>query len=218
MGIVEQLGALDFKAVDTVVYHYLNTLNSWGWAGYLAHMTLMLAGEVFENEFLPAGAAGPWVDAVNKAYEAVRDPNIDGIIIRASKESSSRDVDVSQKLLLRLQDSSKEYAIDNSVPHLRQWKIEGYITSSSILGRGLTVKPDLLYKLTLLDSFSKSRLPVLFKSSDMRFNKVLISHYDYEYDPKATNAAHVNITLQEFKTVDINVGSPTSIINALRRK
>lgn len=217
-------------AIDKIVYKWLNLMNTNPPLGITLHTSAILAAGATEHAV--ASASGVLLspssassDAINKAYEYIRDPNIEGIVVHAEKESCSRDIEVSQRQVLSVEgDSSedtssqrKKYIVDNAVPKLREWQLEGYIMTSDVFCRGLTVKPDLILKLMMLDSYSKARLPVLFKSSDMRFYKVLITHYDYAYDPKATNAAAVNITLQEFSTVNITSTATEIIKRAIAR-
>lgn len=215
MGWLESFaGGLEFEDVDTLVYNWLNLMNTMGDGGYAIHVATILATGTAEHalqdnwqgvSISPEAAA-----VINKMYEYIRDPNLDGIVIHAESESGGREVDTSQRIVLSLDNDSssatmkKQYIVDNAVPRLRTWKISGYLVTSSILLRSLTVKDDLILKLLLLDSYSKSRLPILYKSSDMRFHKVLITQYEYEYDPKATNAVHVDIQLQEYKTVKVS--------------
>lgn len=216
MGLAENIGSLEFEAVDKVIYQWLNLMNTLGvngWEGYALHVANILATGTAEHtlqtNFQGVNISPKAIDVINKMYEYVRDPNIDGIVIHAESETGGRDIDTSQRIVLSVENddkdstTKKQYIVDNAVPKLRTWEINGYLITSSILLRGLTVKDDLILKLSILDSYSKSRLPVLFKSCDMRFQKVLITHYDYEYDPKATNAVHIKVQLQEYKTVDV---------------
>lgn len=214
MAIAESIGSLDFEVVDNTMYNWLNLMNTLGDLGYSIHVSSILASGAAEHalqtdwqgiKMKPRDA-----EIINKMYEYLRDPNIDGIVIHAESELGGRDVSTSQRVVLSVENDSmdattkKQYIVDNAVPKLRTWEVNGYLVTSSILLRSFTVKDDLILKLLMLDSYTKSRLPVLFKSSDMRFYKVLITHYDYEYDPKATNAVKIKVQLQEYKTVNVS--------------
>lgn len=219
MGLAEQIGSLEFDAVDRIIYKWLNlmnTLGKGGWGGYAIHASTILATGAAEHalqtNFQGVNIAPKTIDVINKMYEYVRDPNIDGIVIHAESESGGRDVDTSQRIVLSLEDDGegqntatrKKYIVDNAVPKLRTWEVEGYLVTSSILMRNFVVKDDITLKLLILDSYAKSRLPVLFKSADMRFQKVLITHYDYEYEPRTTNAVKIKVQMQEYKTVNVS--------------
>lgn len=158
------------------------------------------------------GISSKAAEVINKAYEYVRDPNISGIVIHSSSEKCERSVDVSERAVLSTIDAgtesqntavTKSYAIDNAAPKLREWTYDGYLVSTSIFASSLVVKDDLLLKSMLLDFYAKSRKPVMLKTSDMRFYKVLITNYSYEYTPEATNALHVQVTLKEFVVTDV---------------
>lgn len=232
MGLAEQIGSLEFEAVDKIIYKWLNlmnTLGAGGWGGYAVHAAAILATGAAEHalqtNFQGVTIAPKAAEILNKIYEYVKDPNIDGIVIHAESETCSRDVETSQRVVLSIEDSDdsetatrKKYIVDNAVPRLRTWEVTGYLVTASILLRNLTIKDDLILKLLILDSYAKSRLPVLFKSSDMRFQKVLITHYEYEYDPKATNAIKIKVQLQEYKTVNVSSTKTELVIKGIKEE
>ena len=141
-------------------------------------------------------------DLVNTALTIFADPNIEGIPIKAESQNTSRDIDVSRQMIIA-QDSGgeggKQWVTDNAAPHPRVWRIRGYLKSlSGALDSHLVVKPTLQMQLGLLDYYSASRRPVWFKAHYSLFYRVLVEHFDYEFDPKTQNSVLVNITLCEF--------------------
>jgi hypothetical protein len=166
------------------------------------YLTLGLA------DFLPSlysnsGVAREVANAMNAIADELKDPNIEGIPIHAIKETDSRDIDISTNVVIRATSANKDYQIDNAVPQLKQWQINGYLTSfQDGLDPFLVIKPGLLVQKALLDAYAKSRRPVWFKTHDNHFEKVLIKHIDSAYDPQYLNGLAVNITLVEFKTME----------------
>lgn len=232
---ITKIGENVLKGFDKIMYDWLELLNTD--LGYLIHVgtvlstdtaeTLVLSGiggTNYRNTNLQGSFTSKTADAINKMYEYIKEPNISGIVIHAESEDFSREVETSEKLVLSVEGNSsedttrKKYVVDNAVPKLREWNISGYLITSSIMARELIIKDDLILKSMVLDSYAKSRLPVLYKTSDCRFYKVLISHYKCSYDPKATNAMKIDISLREYQTANVT-GSNTSkyTIRAIKR-
>lgn len=141
---------------------------------------------------------------LNYLCDELKDPNIEGIPIHAEKEIENSDADVAQNLLINQSAGNKEYAVDNVVPKLRTWSIQGYIASNPFLNpldANLVIKPGLLVQRQLLQYFKDSRKPVLFKTHDNRFFKTLIKHFDTSYVVQSTNALQTTIQLIEFKSL-----------------
>lgn len=150
----------------------------------------------------PPGGAAKALEILNIAADIFSDPNIEGIPIKSEGQRTSRDIDVSKQMVIT-QDSSgtgsKEWITDNAAPHPRTWTIRGYITSmSNVIDGLLIIKPTLLLQLHLLDYYAASRRPVWFKAHYSLFYRVLVEHFDYDFDPKIQNAIPVNLTLCEF--------------------
>lgn len=198
--------------------------------GYLAQISTMLTLEATEIALTSMGSltqntslsipanriTQKAAEILNTAYKYVLQPNVGGVTIFAESEKQQRQADVSERMVLSVFNDdtdntnntnntkmSKAYTIDNNVPHLRIWTISGHIVSSDVLSQKLIIKPDIMTKVMLLDSIMTSRLPVLYKTHDCRFYKVIISDYSYEYEPRSNNAVHVDITLKEFKTMSV---------------
>lgn len=225
--VLDTISSASTKANDIMLGAWLKLLTK-GKAWELIHMGGMLAlnateqainnGKWFQASHANAAALAKSSQALNQVYEYVRDPNISGVIIHAASEKSSRDVDVSEHLVMSVfSDNSdsvgpnKQYVVENSAPKLREWQVEGYLVSTTLLSAQCVVKTDLLTKMGMLDYFAKSRRPVLYKTSDCRFYKCLITHYECEYDPKATNAVHVSVSLKEYVTADVSANGLKTI-------
>lgn len=139
---------------------------------------------------------------INAVTDELKDPNIEGIPIHADSEGASRDVEVNRHIVIAQVAANKEVLADNATPQLKQWKIKGYLTAvRDGIDPFLVIKPSLLIQDSLLDYYATSRRPVWYKTHDCKFYRVLISHIDTAYDPKATNALLINVTLTEFKTL-----------------
>ena len=126
------------------------------------------------------------IEAINAIADELKNPNLAGI-----RESSAR----------------KEFVIDNTVPQLRTWRVSGYLLSNPSIypdAAALLIKPDLMLQRLKLQDYIDSRLPVLFKTHDNRFYKVLISHMDTEYTIQGTNALKIDLTLTEFRVLEAN--------------
>lgn len=148
----------------------------------------------------------------NALADELKNPNIEGIPIHADSEQENTDVKVSETLVISQLSYNKEYAVDNAAPQLRRWNIKGYLMSNgrdSALNAGLVIKADLLAQRELLQLYADMRKPVMFKTHDNRFFKVLITHLETAYTPQALNALGVNVSLIEFRTLSINESSHT---------
>lgn len=147
---------------------------------------------------------------INAVFDELKNPNVEGIPIHADSEVENSDVEVSQKLLIYEVDSNKDYRVDSSVPKPRTWSIKGYLMSNPRLVPNesqLVIKPSLIAQRQLLQWFVDSRRPVMFKTHDNRFYTCLITHFDSQYTVQALNALAVNISLQEFKVMQVNQGN-----------
>ena len=151
----------------------------------------------------PPGALARAVEALNFINEIFNDPNIEGIPIKAESQRTSRDIDVSKQMIISQDSGSKQWITDNAAPHPRSWTIRGYLRPlSNVIDGFLIIKPTLQLQLQLLDYYSASRRPVWFKAHYSLFYRVLIEHFDYEFDPKVQNGVLVNLSLCEFLTYD----------------
>lgn len=216
MSMDNSLTSIAESQLTKVVAHYLDLLNTPG--GYLTHVATMLGNALAENlkelDNIRNQMLSPKVrDVLNDLYRWILDPNIDGIVIKAESEKCSRSVTASEQLVLNASSpiaeggGTQDYVIDNSVPHLREWHIDGYIMTTAPFAHGLLIHDDVKTKLMLLDSYAASRKPVLFKTHDCRFYKVIITSLEPEYDPKNEVGIKISVTLKEFKTMDVSAES-----------
>lgn len=147
------------------------------------------------------------IEAINAIADELKNPNLAGIPIHADTERESQDITVAKNLYIRESSARKEFVIDNTVPQLRTWRVSGYLLSNPSLYpyvASLLIKPDLMLQRLKLQDYIDSRLPVLFKTHDNRFYKVLISHMDTEYTIQGTNALKIDLTLTEFRVLESN--------------
>ena len=130
--------------------------------------------------------------------QALVQPNIAGVPISAKSVTTSREVDISESMVISQSSGSKLYMTDNAVPRLKEWVISGYLTSSSILDAGFLIKPSLVWQLYYLDVCAKSRKPVMFKTNKGEFVKVQITNLNTSEDASYNNCVEVSITLKEY--------------------
>lgn len=145
--------------------------------------------------------------AINAIADELKNPNLAGIPIHADVEKESQDITVAKNLYIRESSARKEFVVDNTVPQLRTWRIAGYLLSNPAVypsNAALLIKPDLMLQRNKLQQYIDSRLPILFKTHDNRFYKVLISHMDTEYTVQGTNALKIDLTLTEFRVLEAN--------------
>ena len=141
--------------------------------------------------------ASPYLQDV---YEkTLVEPNIEGVPISASSISTSRDIDVGEQAMIVQSTSQKKYWTDNAVPKLKEWHMEGYITSALALDSLYLIKPSLKMQLNFLDRCAASRRPVLFKDNRGEFIFVQITNLQTTEEPQYNNAIKVNISLKEYK-------------------
>lgn len=147
------------------------------------------------------------IDAINAIADELKNPNLAGIPIHADSEKESQDITVAKNLYIRESSAQKEFVVDNTVPQLRTWRVSGYLLSNPSVYpyvASLLIKPDLMLQRNKLQQYIDSRLPILFKTHDNRFYKVLISHMDTEYTIQGTNALKIDLTLTEFRVLEAN--------------
>ena len=138
-------------------------------------------------------------DILNKANQLLMSPNIEGIPINVPSIKVSREIDISESLVIIQDAQNKDYKVDNVVPHLREWNLEGYLSSISILDSMLLIKPTLMLQMKYLDMCAASRKPVWFKTNNNEFFKVQISRLYFEQNAESTNTVKVSVSLKEFK-------------------
>lgn len=161
----------------------------------------LIANSVVGSDFFSTAKTGlsKAADLLNKLNQLLMSPNIEGIPINATSVKVSREVDISESLVIVQDTYGKDYKTDNAVPHLREWNLEGYLTSVSNLDNMLLIKPTLMLQMKYLDACAASRKPVWFKTDNNEFFKVQIARLYFERVVESTNAVHVLVSLKEFK-------------------
>lgn len=161
----------------------------------------LVASSVVGSDFFSTVKTGlsKATDLLNKMNQLLMSPNIEGIPINATSVKVSREVDISESLVIVQDTYGKDYKTDNAVPHLREWNLEGYLTSISNLDSMLLIKPTLMLQMKYLDACAASRKPVWFKTDNNEFFKVQITRLYFERVAESTNTVHVLVNLKEFK-------------------
>lgn len=161
----------------------------------------LIANSVVGSDFFSTAKTGllKATDLLNKLNQLLMSPNIEGIPINTTSVKVSREVDISESLVIVQDTYGKDYKTDNAVPHLREWNLEGYLTSVSNLDNMLLIKPTLMLQMKYLDACAASRKPVWFKTDNNEFFKVQITRLYFERVAESTNAVHVLVSLKEFK-------------------
>lgn len=130
--------------------------------------------------------------------KTLAEPNIAGVPISASRVETDREVEISESMVIVQDAAQKKYWTDNAVPRLKEWSIEGYLTSASALDSGFVIKPSLTWQMYYLDVCAKSRRPVMFKTNRGEFVKVQITSLKTDEDATYNNAIKVYISLKEY--------------------
>lgn len=197
---------MSINFIDDAVYKWLDTSDSLsgvhiatiaasGPLTLLASMVVASTGA----KVMPFGVTKEAADILNKTLSITLDPNIEGIPIRATAESGSREVDVTETMVISQSDNGKDWLTDNAVPRPREWTVTGYIMSlSGAIDAFFRIKPTIQAQALLLDTYAKSRRPVWFKTMAGQFVQTLITQFKYDLDPTVQNAIPVTVTLREF--------------------
>lgn len=137
-------------------------------------------------------------------------PNLEGIPLYTASLTVSREIDVSEDVYIVQKDSSTQYALDNSVPHLRKWSLDGYLqslTPKTELQTGF--KTTLMLQERLIDMLSQARRPMWFKTHQNEFVQVLITQYQFQYVAENMSSTHVQLEMIEFKALELASGTLT---------
>ena len=129
---------------------------------------------------------------------ALMQPNVAGIPISAAKVETNREIEVSESMVIVQSTKSRKYWTDNAVPRLKEWSVEGYLTTTSPLDSGQLIKPSLQWQAYYLDVCAKSRRPVLFKTNRGEFVKVQITNLHTIEEASYNNVIQVSMTLKEY--------------------
>jgi hypothetical protein len=129
---------------------------------------------------------------------ALAEPNIAGIPISTARIETNREIEVSESMVIVQSTKDRKYWTDNAVPRLKEWNIDGYLTSLSPLDSGQLIKPSLQWQAYYLDVCSKSRRPLMFKTNRGEFVKVQITNLHTTEEPEYNNVIHITMTLKEY--------------------
>lgn len=152
-----------------------------------------------------AGNVSRFLSTASKYIESsMMYPNISGVPISVVSYNESREVEVSESMVIVQSQGTKKYWTDNAVPRLKEWNIEGYLTSNSDLDIGFRIKPTLTWQAYFLDTCAKSRRPVMFKTSRGSFVKVQITNLSLVEDPTYNNAIKITVSLKEYNPYTID--------------
>lgn len=141
--------------------------------------------------------------AIKLLDEALAQPNIAGIPISSPKVETNREIEISESMVIVQTTKNRKYWTDNAVPRLKEWTLEGYLTSTSPIDTGCLIKPSLQWQAYYLDVCAKSRRPVLFKTNRGEFTQVQITSFHTVEEASYNNAIQVSISLKEYNPYTI---------------
>lgn len=141
--------------------------------------------------------------AIKLLDEALAQPNIAGIPISSPKVETNREIEVSESMVIVQTTKNRKYWTDNAVPRLKEWTLEGYLTSTSPIDTGCLIKPSLQWQAYYLDVCAKSRRPVLFKTNRGEFVQVQITSFHTVEEASYNNVIQVSMSLKEYNPYTI---------------
>lgn len=153
---------------------------------------------------------------VNRLWELFRQPNIEGIVVFAESESTTRHMDVSTSPLVvqsNLIDgviSRTTYVTDNAVPQPRTWQLNGHLSTVMTTDHYFVIKPSLLLQRDYLDNCMRTRKPVVFKAYDNNFHRVLITDMKTAWDSKSMNTMSIQLSMVEYVPIEVGTEIPNS--------
>ncbi|MBO5921208.1 MAG: hypothetical protein J6Q48_02330 [Bacteroidaceae bacterium] len=145
--------------------------------------------------------AGTLATVIDKA---LAEPNVAGIPISAAKIETNREIEVSESMVIVQSTKERKYWTDNAVPRLKEWNIDGYLTTTSPLDSGCLIKPSLQWQAYYLDICAKSRRPVMFKTNRGEFVKVQITNLHTNEEASYNNVIQVTMSLKEYNPYIVN--------------
>jgi hypothetical protein len=158
-----------------------------------------MALDAAKNLAEDALANNSFADMLKEVSLMAVQPFVGVIPIKADQYKMTRQVEVSESMVVTQYGQGKEFVVDSAAPHPRVWKIHGYITSLiPLLETGFVIKPTLILQKAYLDGLAESRQPVLFKTTDGEFIRVLIQSLEISESPKVQTAFEIDITVKEF--------------------
>lgn len=226
--------AYESTAAQNLANAWLDTLQE-GATGYAEHVAASLSVAVLQNTLNPlimqrnteylnmvkqqatrTKALQDGWDWTNQMLAMFLQPSLSGIPIICQEEDSTRQVDVSEEpLIIEQAYDSTQYVTDTAVPRPREWTLHGYLMPFNALTAGLINKPMIGLMRATLDLYAKSRRPVLFKTHDLTFKKVLITQFHWKYQANVQNGLEVTISVKEYCPAKTMMGSTKSIIAEL---
>lgn len=161
-----------------------------------------------------------WEEFINKLNAAVCVPNLEGIPIFSAKMSTRRDILLSEQNIILPADNvdagtgvgavKRGIYVDNAVPRLRTWDIQGYILSiMPILDYRAQVKPSLLLEMDYIDAIAKSGKPVWFKTHTNEFVRAQVQGFSFEFTPEINTGVAVTLSLKEYSPLRITTNAAT---------
>ncbi len=161
-----------------------------------------------------------WEEFINKLNAAVCVPNLEGIPIFSAKMSTRRDILLSEQNIILPSDNvdagtgvgaiKRGIYVDNAVPRLRTWDIQGYILSvMPLLDYRAQVKPSLLLEMDYIDAIAKSGKPVWFKTHTNEFVRAQVQGFSFEFTPEINTGVAVTLSLKEYSPLRITTNAAT---------
>lgn len=153
---------------------------------------------------------------VNRIWELFRQPNIEGIVIFTETENTTRHMDIStsplvvQSNLLDGVVSRTTYVTDNAVPQPRTWQLTGHLSTVLATDHYFVIKPSLILQRAYLDNCMRTRKPVVFKSYNNDFHRVLITDMKTTWDAKTMNTMSIQLSLVEYVPIEVGTDIPPS--------
>lgn len=139
-----------------------------------------------------------FLSTMAQVQQYMQDPNIEGIVVSSPKLTCSREIELSEHMVIVQKKDQSAYKTDNATPKPRQWQLEGYLRQTSQNDAIYLIKPSLALQTRTLDAYAVSRKPLWFKDDYNLFWKVQIKSFTYEHDATATNAVKIAASLQEY--------------------
>lgn len=225
---------LESTAAQKRANAWLDTLQTSA-TGYAMHITASLSVAILQNTLNPLvmqrnteylntikqnvtptrQMAQSW-EWSNQMFSMFLQPSLSGIPIVCQEEDSTRQIDVSEEpIIVEQAYESTQYVTDAAIPRPREWTLQGYLMPFDPLTTGLVIKPMIGLMRATLDMYAKSRKPVLFKTSDLTFKKVLITQFHWKYQSKVQNGLEVTVSVKEYCPATTMMGSTQSIIMEL---
>lgn len=165
-------------------------------SGGLTELGVITAGDLIGK--LAQGGDNAFLQTYGELQQRMQDPNIEGIAIGSPKVTCSREVQLSEHMVIVQSKENGAYRNDNATPKPRKWNVEGYLRQTSSFDQLFVIKPSLFIQVRMLDAYAVSRKPLWFKDDYNTFYKVQIASFNNEHDATSTNTVKISMTLQEY--------------------